>query len=940
MINSMNTRFKYYRCFLVAGLLTFVVNGTAIGQSDSLKVPGNLFPTTKITTTGAVSGVGGDVIYKSPTPNVTNTVQGRLPGLFVTQGNGAPYQDGAALMIRGLGTYSSGGYKIFVDGFEVTDSYLRYLSPAEIASFSVLKDAAALSTFGMKGANGIVWIETKKGEPGKPTVDIQLRSGVQNAINVHKPLNATEFESLYNQAISNDNGRVWTPYYTPGTRNIDTDWYKEVMKKNGRFSEADLSFHGGSEDTRYNVVLGYADQQGLLNTSNTDQTSNDRFTKLNARANVDLKLFKILTANFNLGVRLEDWNRPNYSVSNLMNDLARYPQNIYNVYDDMTSDTPTNYSGTLLHPNNPVGSINGLGRQNQRLRILQGNFKFTEDLGFLLDGLYLQQSLSFYVESFSGYSKTKNYARYYNGSTTTTDQTTSIVASPLSAYAMEEWKQGAFTAGYDNTFGAHKISSALNLHISDRKGDGILGYMYHSLNFNGKANYSYDDRYVGEFGFSYYGSDAFAPGNRFGFYPAVSGAWIASNENFLKNSGVVDFLKVRASVGMTGGDENYVLDSGRYLYKQYYGSSPYGSPMFGSSAPFAGQGTLAALFLANPDVFAERSMKYNVGVDLNLFKKIDVNVDLFLDKRSGILTYDNSIMSYYGVNYQYNNIGKMTNKGFEMSAAYSDRVGDLNWSVFGTATYARNTRDYFAEVPTGEPYSVLTGKRYGVLMGLESTGFFQTEDFDAAGNLLEGIPRHMFVAEVQPGDLRYKDQNSDGFVDQLDAVEIGAPYYPSLSYGFGGNVAWRGFDLSIFITGASGGSVNMVDYSQSVAFVDNSNAYQWTKGAWAYYPQQGIDNRLNATYPRLTTVSNPNNYRNSSFWIRSNDFLRIKNVELGYDFFHRHAEGAPISKLRLYVNALNPVTFSKLLQDFNMDPESGYGYPALKSYNVGIQMTF
>jgi TonB-linked SusC/RagA family outer membrane protein len=958
MFNDMNTRLRFNRFLLLGCLLIFTANSATPqeishdGQGDSLKVrasvQGNLFPTSTITNTGAVSSVGGDVLYTTPTANVTNTLSGRLPGLFSIQENRLPNSERANLSIRGIGSYSNAGYKIYVDGFEVTSDYLDYLSPAEIGSFSILKDAAALSTFGMKGANGVLWIETKKGEIGEPAINVQIRSGIQNAINIHKPLNATDFENLYNQAASNDAGMVWTPRYTGDQIDlVNTDWYEETLRNKGSYTDADLSFHGGTKAVRYFAALGYANQEGLLNVGNTDQTSNDRFSKFNVRTNLDVSMFKILTASVNLSARLQDWNRPNFDMWSLMNNLATYPSNIYPVYDELVTDDPTNYSGTALYPNNPVASIKGLGRQNNRLRILQGNFKFKEDFSFLLKGLYLEQAFSFYVQSQTSFSKTKNYARYFGGVAQTTDQTTSIVANSLGAQGMDQWLQGDFSIGYKNSFGKSSITSALNLNISDYKSNGLFGYIYRYVNFNGRVNYSYDERYVAEVGFSQFGSDAYAPGHRFGLYPALSGAWIASNESFLEDSGVVDLLKVRASVGKTGNSESYTtgnvssfLSNGRYLYKQYYGGSLAGSFYTGNGAPFSGQGTLAPLFLANRDVFAEQSIKYNLGVDVTLWKKLDLTVDVFMDKRSGILAQDNSQMGYYGMNFQFANIGKMTNRGFEATISFADQVGEVSYSVFGMAFFAKNRIDYMAEIPTGEAYSTLTGRAYGTRMGLESVGFFGVDDFNVDGSLKDGIAQPMFEEVVLPGDLRYNDKNGDGFVDQMDVTEIGPPSYPSWTFSLGGSVAWKGLDFSIFFNGATGGSMDLLDYAQTTAFVDNGNAYPWHKNAWAYYPGQNIDNRSDATYPRLTAKSNQNNYRASSFWIRSNDYLRLRNVELGYDFFYNHKPTSAISKLRLYVNAMNPLTISKVLKEFDLDPESGYGYPALKSYNVGIQMTF
>ncbi len=931
-------------------------------EGDSLllpaTVPGSLFPATEITQTGAVSTVSGETLYKNPAANTTNTVSGRLPGLFVVQGDGTPGADGAGWYIRGVGTYAQSGSantaKYYVDGFEVNREYLNYLSPAEIGSISVFKDAASLSTFGMKGSNGVIWVETKRGEVGKMRVNLQMRSGIQRGININKPLDSYEFASLYNQAVSNDNGRVWTPAYSNeqlqayknGT-GTNVSWYDEVLKNNGFYTDVDLSFRGGSEFIRYNVVLGYANQQGLFNVSNTDETSNIRFSRYNVRTNLDINLLKNLEVSIDVGGRIEDRDRPNYATGSLMDDLARYPSNIYPIYDEKVTDDLSNFSGTTLYPNNPMGSIRGLGWRNDRRRILQGNFKFKEKLDFLLDGLYLQEAFSFYVKSEGGFSKSRNYARYFDGVAQTTDQTTSIVASKLSADNMDQWIQAAFTLGYGNRFGLHDINSAFNFHISDYKADGLFGYKYHYLNYNGKVNYAYDNRYVAELGFSYFGSDAYAPGNRFGFYPAVSAAWVVSNEAFLRNSNVINTLKLRASVGKTGGSESdatNVLSSftsgGRYLYQQYYTYSMVGNLYLGNDAPFNGQGTLAPLFIASEDIFAENSIKYNVGADLTLFNKLNLTVDAFMDKRSNILTLDNSLMNYYGRNIQFSNVGKMTNKGFEASALFADRVGTVNYSLYGMAFYAKNKVDYMAEVPPAYDYNASTGRAYGTRIGLEAIGYYQLSDFNADGSLKEGIPEPMF-GTVQPGDIRYRDLNNDNYIDETDVTEIGRPAYPRWSYSFGGDVAWKGFDFSVFFSGAAGGSVNLLDYSaQTRAFVNNGNAYKIAKGAWAYYPEQGIDTRNSATYPRLTTQNNENNYRASTFWIRKSDYLRIKEIELGYDFSQKLIRNLDIAKLRVYVNASNPVTFSNLLRNYKMDPESRYGYPALQSYNVGVQVTF
>ena len=927
------------------GSICILTGWNAIAQeSDSIVVPGRAFYTTAITNTAAVATVKGTDLDKTVSPNFTNTWAGQLTGLYINESNGMP-AGSADWLIRGFGSYGIARVsiaKLYVDGFEVDADYLKCLSSMEIESVSVLKDAASLATFGMRGANGVIWIETKRGKTGKPTISAQFRGSLQQPANVNKALDSYHFASLYNQAVSNDNGRIWTPYYSQeqlaayqnGT-SPNVDWYKEVLKDRGDYIDANMKFNGGNENARYNIVLAYADHSGLLNVDNSaanqGTVSNLNMNKFNLRSNFDLNLFNFFEAKIDLGGRIENVKNANYSINSLMSNLAHYPANIYFPYDDKEN---THYSGTSLYPDNPVGSINGLGWQSARLRILQGNFTLKERLDFITPGLYLKEGISFYSRTISTYNKTRNYARYHNGETTTTDQTTSITASGYGSGGMESWKQYLVSLGYEQQWGKHALLSAVGLHASDYQGDGRFNYKYHYLNYNGRVNYVYDDRYVGEFGFSYFGFDAYAPGNRFGFYPSVSAAWIISNEAFLKENKVVNFLKLRASAGKTGSadtDESTgnFGSNGRYLYQQYYYYT--GGFNSGLTTPYTWNSGLSPIFIANPDVFAEKSMKYNAGLDLNLFKKISLTLDAFLDKRSDILTFDQTQMDYYGRNYYMKNIGKMTNKGMEGSITWKDKAGSVEYALFGMASYAKNTIDFMGEVPTAYPYNAFTGRSLSTKIGLVADGFYQLEDFDADGSLKQGLPIPTF-GSVQPGDIKYKDLDKSGYIDETDVDEIGKPFYPELFYSFGGNLKYKGFDFSIMFRGSTGSSVNLMSYpEQFIAFMDNRNAYPVAQGAWAYYPGQGIDTRAAATYPRLTAASNSNNYRTSSFWIKDNDYLRIQYIELGYSI-----SGAA----RFFLNVTHPVTWSKLLKDYNMDPESYFGYPFVQSYTLGVSVTF
>ena len=923
---------------------------TTIETKSSKVVPGLLYNLASENSTAAVSTVSGETLYKTSTPNLLNTLYGRLPGLTVNQGSGEPGNDGPDMAVRGVGTNSLGNlyntYKIYVDGFQVYSNYLSFISANDIESVSILKDAASLAQFGMEGANGVIWVVTKKGE-GKLKISFNARSGSQNAIVINKPLNSYDYANLYNQAISNDKG-VWSPKYLQADLDAykngtgtNVDWFDQVLRKNGAYSDGNLNVSGGDKNVKYFVGFNYGNQQGLFNVNNTDSTSNSQFTTYSVRANLSFKISKLFESRVGMYARLEDRKTPNYSTSQLFTDIANYPANIYPVRDGNT----TNYSGTSIYPNNPVASLNAQGWTSSRNRFIQGNFGLKENLDFITDGLYLDESVSELTYSRSTYSKTRNYGRYIGGIIQTTTQPSALGASSLGAAGQDDWKQGKLMLGYDRAFGKNHIQMALAYNISQEIGEGNFGYKVNTENFNGKLNYSYKNTYVAELGFSYYGSDAYSPANQWAFYPTVSGAWIVSNEKFLQNNEAISYLKVRASAGATGqtgstvgnGISNYSTN-GRYLYQQYYQNT---GSFYTGAATQSSAGGLVPMYIANTSLTAEKSLKYNIGLDFALFKRLSIGVDAFMDKRSDIPVIDNTIPTDFGNNTAIKNLGRMTNKGIDADLNYTDKVGDVGYSVIGMVSLNQNVIDYTAEIPTAYPYNAITGRPYGSPIGLVSNGFYQVEDFNSDGTLKSSQPIPFF-GKVQPGDLKYKDLNNDNVIDQNDVTAIGKSALPEFIYSFGLNLTYKSFDLSVLFQGAGGSSVNILSSAatQVQAFVNNTNAFPIAKGAWAYYPDQGIDTRSTATYPRLTTVSNTNNYRTSSFWMKDNDYLRIRNIELGYTLNPKLISSVGLSKCRIFVNSANPVTWSKLLTDYKIDPETYGGYPSLSSFNAGISVSF
>ena len=886
--------------------------------------------------------------------NFTAGLEGKYPGLTVLRTDATPGTGSARMMIRGIGSYARGTdvntLKIFVDGFEVKSDYINYISPEEIDSVVVCKNAAELALYGMNGANGVLYITTRRGTESAPVITFKSRGGVQMPINVAKPLGSLDYANLYNQAWSNDHGREWDPYYDFEVINelkagggVDVNWYDEVFKKTAGYGEGTLSMRGGTRNAKYNIVLDYANQQGFLNVANNDRTHNVSFVKYGVRTNLDMRLNDILTVSVDLGGRLEDRARPNYSVYQLVSDVMSYPSNIYPVFDELATDPISNFSGTAAHPNNPVGSLTGLGWTTSRTKVLQANFKFREDLAFLLRGLYLQEGFSFYSKTIGNTAKTRTYARYIDGVPQTSDVSTYIRSNGYWSSGKERWMQGNVTLGWNGEIDLNRIDATLGAHISDFNGNGssFYNWKYRYINYTARAAYLYDNRYDAAVGLSYFGSDAYAPGKRFVLYPTVSFGWIASNEDFLKGSDAVNYLKIRTSAGFTGSTEAYVgiegfETQGRYLYQQYYTWT--GSFVTGMGPSFGGGSSgIRPLFKGNENVTAEKSLKANVGFDATLWNRLKLTADYFVDYRTGILTRDLTLMDYLGIQSAYSNIGKMFNHGVDANFVYSDRKGDFGWSVFGNVLFTRNKIIEMGEVGAKYPYNATTGLPYGTRMGLECIGFYQVTDFDLDGELNMGLPVPLF-GSVQPGDLKYKDQDGDGYIDDTDIVKIGNPAYPSLTFSLGSELTFGNFDFSFLFTGGALSTVNMLDYSTWQPFLNYGTAFEWAKGAWVFYPEAKLDTRSKATFPRLTTEQNDHNYRPSSFWIKDNNYIRLQDVEIGYNIPFKNAG---IDKMRVCLTGYNLLTISPLLWNYKMDPETvNYGYPAAQSVMLGLQIIF
>ena len=906
-------KLKITSLITVVLLLIFSATGNAQGKdsianhSEVIVIPGNEISTNHSLSASPKASVESEKVTV-PTASVGNMLFGRIPGLIVLDSNGEPGLDAASLFIRGKSTYNNNDLVVFVDGFQVDLSYFENMSAFEIEKIEVLKDAASLAPFGMRGANGILNVTTKRGKTGTPTISAQVRGGVQQPVVIRKPLGTERYTNLYDEAFSNDNGRQWEPVFAPSQVGLlpDVDWYDEVLRDAAPYMDADVSVRGGDENAKYFVTFGSMNQSGLYDVPVNDTLANSSVQRYNIRANVDLNLLSFLEAKIDLGGRIENRSYPARSSWNIWNEMATYPSSVYPVKNEDGS-----WTGTPVYNFNPVASSNALGRRSTHDRSLQFNFVLKEKLDMLLKGLYFSQAVSVSSWTRDGAGNTRNYARFLNGQKQTTDEDTPYSRDEDRGQNQWLWQHYTATVGYEAVKDEHRVTAASNVlynsYNTDIDQNGAAGKWteYNYANIGGFANYGYDNRYSATFTYAYAASDNYHRNNRWKFYPSLSAAWLICNESFLKENNAVNSLKLRLSAGQNGWDP---MKTERNLWQKYYSWS--GGIMLGDPQASHNSG-MAPIYVPNEDIAPEKSTKYDVGFDLRLWDHLDANLTLFRENRTGIVTRNWSAPSTAGIsNPAYENIGEVTNEGFELELSWKQQLNDFYYSIRGMAMYYKNTIDNMAEIVT-LPNIARTGRSIGVVMGFEADGFYNSEDFDENGNLRPGIPRPTFGV-VQPGDIRYKDLYEDMIIDENDKTSIGNPAFPNMVYSFDLGIGYKAIDLFVLLEGTGGRELNLLNYPrENIAFRDNGNAFPIAEKRWAYYPDQGIDTRATASFPRLSLMDNNNNYQNSTVWMMDGDYLKIRNLTLGFNLPPSVLKKMGVSNFRLELIGLNILTLSQ-----------------------------
>jgi TonB-linked SusC/RagA family outer membrane protein len=934
----------------LAGKTTIVVTLTSSNTSLNEVVVVGYGTQKKATVTGAISEIKTADLTKNAVPDISNSIAGRLPGVIAVQSNAMPGEDAAQLFIRGKSTLNDNSPLILVDGVERP---FNHIDPNTIESMSVLKDASATAVYGVRGANGVILITTKHGTESKPTVSYSAYYGIQNPIRVPHFLNSYDYARLYNEAQLNDDPSLSPDQLTYSPDDIqkykdhsdpyghpDVNWNKEIIKRNAPQQRHSLSLSGGSSTFKYFTSFGALYQDGIV--PNVTYQSYDLMT------NLDLDVTKTTHVSVHLSAIKQNRDLPGAGTYNQSGSAGIFSSIAPNAF-------PVKWeNGTWgsQYGVQPVADLTESGYRRWKSNSYQSTLVIDQKLDFITRGLSVK-ALGSYDE---GSSKEKDWLTPYKSYQKTANGYSEVGAGkkPSLDELFDESKNTTFELHlmYNRAFGKHNISGLLLYTQSASYEDGFsagrseyassaIDQLFAGPNLNptndgsasesgregyvGRVTYAYDSRYLFEANFGYNGSENFPPNHRFGFFPSASVGWIISDENFLKDVKVIDFLKLRASYGEVGNDK---IGGRRFLYEQpFYFGSGY---VLGGNSPVPVQSIYAG-GLANTNVTWEVAKKSNIGIDAQLLNNlINFRADVFFEKRNNILaTRNQSVPESFGAELPVENIAKVDNRGFEVELTHSNKIGKLSYTIGGNLTFAKNKIIYIDEPENIPVWQRRTGHPMGQYFGYVAEGLYLTQ------REVDTHPKFDY-AEPRLGDIMYKDINGDGHITADDQTAIGYSRTPEIMYGINLSVGYRNFDLSALVQGAGKSSVY---FSEEAAweFLYGANSLETIKGRWT-----ADGSNSDPTYPILSLYRNEYKKESSSYWLRNGAYWRLKNIELGYTLPQAFLNRVGISNLRVYIAGTNLYTHAKFKE---WDPEAPDGngtnyYPQMKVTNVGINVTF
>lgn len=903
----------------------------------------------------SITTIAPEQLKVSTSRSISNNLAGTVAGVLAIQRSGEPGYDNSTFWIRGISTFQGAGGNplVLIDGIERD---INNIDAEEIESFSVLKDAAASAVYGVRGANGVILINTKRGQVGKPRVTIKAEIAGTAPVKLPSYIGAADFMQLIDDTLV-DTGS--SPMYTQNiarTRaNYDPDlypdvnWIDAISKDYASNQRVTAEFSGGTDVLRYSFVAAVFNEQGILTRDpNKEWDPSIKLQRYNVRSNVDLKVTKTTNLRFNIGGYLQDRNSTTQNVSEIFNRAFRHVPFAFPVQYS-TGQIPAN------EESNVWAMATQMGYQRTSQHKIETLFSIDQDLKFITPGLKASATFSFDRLS-SGTVSRSTSPDFYNPASNRNEEGMLIITKKSNgSNTLGHSTSGSFgtksiyleaNINYNRTFAEkHAVQGLLLFNRrSYDKGDKLP---FRTQGLAGRVAYTFASRYVAEFNFGYNGSENFAKGHRYGFFPSAALGWVVSEEPFM--SGIkpyVNKLKIRASYGQTGNAE---LDGRRFAYLSTitddYGTL--GMYYWGEETNYNRVGMAEGEFAVS-DLTWEKVNKANIGFEMGLFKgALDIQVDVFDERRNNIFMQRESIPATAGfIKQPWQNYGKVKNQGAEISIKVNKQFANgLFISAMGTLTYAHNTI-----VEMDEAASVVgtnrakTGHPVNQLFGYVDDGLYTYDDFVdvEAGILRPDLPEVTLVNKVRPGDIKYKDIGGidgkpDGKIDVYDKTAIGGTLDPEIVYGFGLNLAYKGFDFGALFSGV-GRSWNIL--SGNVIPVSNKGVYYnvFTN----YNDRWTVDNpSQDVFYPRLDYGTNANNNQASTWWLKDMSFLRLKNVELGYSLPKTVLDKIKITGIRMYLRGTNLLTFSSFkLWDPELKSNTGAAYPAMKSVSFGIEFKF
>lgn len=924
---------------------------------------------TKETNVGAIASVTRKELLQNPVGSLTNALTGRLPGLITQQRGGEPGRDDASLLIRGISTLSAAGATplVLVDGVERPFSQIDF---NEVESVSILKDASATAVYGVRGANGVVLVTTRRGAAGKVVISLSANYGLQSPARLPDFLGSYDYAVLRNEAVLNDNPNAVVPYnqqQLDGYKNHtdpylypDVDYFDVFLKKYTPQSNMNVNVSGGGKVARYFVSGSFFDQQGAYKYTKGDFfDANSNYQRFNFRSNVDIDATKTTLISVNMATIGGVKNGPFMGSGGSNTGYG----GAGDVFSGLTRTAPNEMP--LLNPDGTYGASNRPAKVQRNIladlqeRGVTKEYNSTveisvvanQKLDFILKGLSAKANMSFnsyytqYYNTFRGNSGdfASAYRRYSvdgidaNGQYLYTQRTGTFnpLINTSSAYA-DGSNRNFYLEGslfWQGKSGKHDVS-ALLLYNQQRKtnntitSSSLIDWPFSRMGAVSRVTYSYDDKYFAEVNAGYNGSENFQAGQRFGFFPSFSAGWMISKEEFMKNMPAITFLKLRGSIGQVGND---AITGRRFLYY----NNPYSSGTgysFGLAQGTAVSGLVEGIIPTN-GVSWERETSSNIGLELNLWgNKLGLVADAFYKKRVNILATPISTPLVTGITLPVQNLAQVENKGFEIEANTRHRIGNVDFWVRGNFAFARNRILEMDEPTQRYEWMQRTGQSVGQNWGYVTDGFYNSQS-----EVDNRTTQTYFSGRLQPGDFKYKDINGDGIINIYDMVPVGKPAFPEITYGFSTGFTWKHFDASVLFAG-SGNTSMPVSAEVAWEFFNGGKVLNYHLGRWT--PATAVT----ATYPRMSSdpQGTDNNYVDSNFWIRNASFIRLKNAEIGYTFTDKIVKRLGMASLRCYLNGQNLLTYSKGIK--YLDPENrnnrGWYYPQSVVYNAGLSATF